>query len=111
MSAIERAKAHFSAKEVKVIEVPEWGEDNKPLMVYSKPMTLAEKKRLFNSSKDTDIGVLVDVLILKCRDEKGDAIFTLEHKRDLMNAADPDVIGRVANQILTEPSVDDHLKN
>jgi hypothetical protein len=48
---------------------------------------------------------------LKCRDEKGDAIFTLEHKRDLMNAADPDVIGRVANQILTEPSVDDHLKN
>jgi len=78
MSVIDRAKAHFSAKEVKVIEVPEWGDEGKSLMVYSKPMTLAEKKRLFNSSKDTDIGVLVDVLILKCRDEKGDAIFTFQ---------------------------------
>ena len=35
MSVIDRAKAHFSAKEVKVIEVPEWGDEGKSLMTCS----------------------------------------------------------------------------
>ena len=41
-SPIERAKAHFKAQSVKTIEVPEWGEADKPLVIYVTPITLAE---------------------------------------------------------------------
>ena len=111
MSVIDRAKNHFAAKDVRVIEVEEWGDNGQPLKVYSKPMTLAEKRKLFNGAKDADIGILVDVLIMKARDEKGDALFTLENKRDLLNAVDPEIIGRVASLILADQSVEELAKN
>ena len=34
MSAIDNAKKHFAEQDVKVIEVPEWGDENKPLKIY-----------------------------------------------------------------------------
>lgn len=111
MSVIDRAKNHFAAKDVRVIEVEEWGDNGNPLKIYARPMTLAEKRKLFNGAKEADIGILVDVLIMKARDEKGEAIFTLEHKRDLLNAVDPEVIGRVASLILAEHSVEELAKN
>jgi hypothetical protein len=55
--------------------------------------------------------VLVDCLILKAKDEKGDFIFTLEHKRDLLNSVDPDVIVRIANEMIATASVEDITKN
>lgn len=111
MHVIERAKTHFSSKEVKVIEVPEWGDENSPLLIYATPMTLAEKRKLFHGTKETDIFVLVDLLIMKAKDQKGDPIFTLEHKRDLTTSVDPDVIARVSNEILQSISVEEQLKN
>jgi hypothetical protein len=110
-SPIELAKAHFKAQSVKTIEVPEWGEANKPLLIYATPLTLAEKRKLFNGAKENDLAVLVDCIIMKAKDEKGDAVFTLEHKRDLMNGVDPDIIARIANEILTTLSQEELLKN
>ena len=40
MSAIDRAKAHFKSLQIKAIEVPEWGDENGPLIVYVEPFTL-----------------------------------------------------------------------
>ena len=54
MKAIERAKAHFAEQDVKVIEVAEWGEDDKPLKIYSKPLTLAETSKLCTISKEEE---------------------------------------------------------
>lgn len=110
-SPIERAKAHFKAQNVKTIEVAEWGEAGKPLLLYVTPLTLAEKRKLFNGAKENDLTVLVDCIIMKAKDEKGDAVFTLEHKRDLMNGVDPDIVARIANEILSGPSQDELLKN
>ena len=42
MNIIDRVKAHFESKGVKTIEVSEWGEEGKPLVIYAQPMTLAE---------------------------------------------------------------------
>ena len=42
----EGVKSHFESLEVKIIEVPEWGDgDGKPLKIYCKPITLREMKR------------------------------------------------------------------
>lgn len=111
MHIIEKAKSHFKNQNVNVIEVPEWGEDGKPFLIYSTPFTLAEKDKIFKGSQESSLKVLVDCLILKAKDEKGDPIFTLEHKRDLLNSVDPNVIVRIANQMIETASMDDAIKN
>ena len=111
MHIIEKAKAHFKDKNVNVIEVPEWGESGKPFLIYSTPFTLAEKDKIFKGSQESSLKVLVDCLILKAKDEKGEQIFTLEHKRDLLNSVDPDVIVRIANEMIATASVEESIKN
>ena len=56
--------------------------------------------------------LLVDILIMKATDEHGTKLFTVEHKPTLLNKADSNVVGRVANAILADdaPKADD-LKN
>jgi hypothetical protein len=56
--------------------------------------------------------LLVDILIMKATDENGVKLFTIEHKPTLLNKADSNVVGRIANAILADeaPKVDE-LKN
>jgi hypothetical protein len=56
--------------------------------------------------------LLVDILIMKATDENGAKLFTIEHKPTLLNKADSNVVGRIANAILADeaPKVDE-LKN
>jgi hypothetical protein len=78
----------------------------------STPVTLSEKNRLYRRSKENDMELLVDILIMKATDEHGVKLFTIEHKPTLLNKADSNVVGRVAKAILADdaPKVDD-LKN
>ena len=100
MSVIDRVKEHFENQGVKKIEVAEWGEEGKSLIIYSKPFTLAEKRNLFKGARQDDLGVLVDAIVLKARDNEGNKIFKLDDKKTLLNNADPDVIARVATEML-----------
>tara|TARA_R110000737_G_scaffold236520_2_gene248932 strand:- start:1694 stop:2053 length:360 start_codon:yes stop_codon:yes gene_type:complete len=98
--AIERAVAHFSAQEVRTIEVPEWGDDNGPLLIYVEPFTLREQGRLHKSSSDGDATVLAEVLIMKCMDAEGNKMFDLGDKRALQTKVDAGVLARVATDIM-----------
>ena len=44
MNVIDRVKAQFESLGVKKIEVAEWGEEGKPLIIYCSPFTLGEKE-------------------------------------------------------------------
>jgi len=90
MSAIDNAKKHFAEQDVKVIEVPEWGEDDKALKIYSKPLTLAETSKLYKMSKEDDLTMMAYVLIYKALDENGDKLFDLADKNALLNNVDRD---------------------
>ncbi|NCX69699.1 MAG: hypothetical protein EBW86_03660 [Rhodobacteraceae bacterium] len=59
MSVIDRVKEHFDNQGIKKIEVAEWGEEGKPLMIYSQPMTLAETRNLFKGAKNDDLGAVI----------------------------------------------------
>ena len=100
MSVIDRVKEHFDSKGINKIEVAEWGEEGKPLEIFSKPFTLAEKRNLFKNARNDDLAVLVDAIVLKALDADGNKIFKLDDKKTLLNNADPDVIGRVATLML-----------
>ena len=107
MKAIEKAIEHFKNRETKVIDVSEWGD----LQIFVEPITLKEKQKLYKNSKQDELGVLVDALIMKAKDGEGNKLFTLEDKLKLLNSADPDVIARIAEQILIWEPVEEIKKN
>jgi len=100
MSVIDRVKDHFEKQGIKKIEVAEWGEEGKPLVIYCSPFSMAEKRNLFKGAKQDDLSVLVDALMLKSRDADGNKVFKLDDKQVLLNKADPEVIARVATEML-----------
>tara|TARA_Y100001938_G_scaffold135111_1_gene196393 strand:- start:6428 stop:6763 length:336 start_codon:yes stop_codon:yes gene_type:complete len=102
LKAIERAKAHFDSLDVKKILVPEWGDDDAPLEIYTKPLTLQETSKLYTMSQDNEMTMLAYVLIYKALDANGDQIFSLEDKNTLLNKVDRNVLIRVSNQIMAE---------
>ena len=107
MSVIDRVKEHFESQGVKTINVAEWGVEGQPLVIYSSPFTMAEKRNLFKGAKNDDLGVLVDAIMLKARDKDGNKIFKLDDKQVLLNNADPEVIARVAGEILNSTPLED----
>lgn len=113
MSLIDRVKEQFTRQPVRVIEVPEWAdEDGKPLLIYVTPLTLSEKQRLQTIGEEHGyIARLAHVLVMKARDEQGKALFTIADKHALMHSADTEVIARVVNEIMKTPSVEDAVKN
>ena len=111
MSVIDNAKKHFAEQDVRVIEVPEWGEDDKPLRIFSKPLTLAETSKLYKMSKEDDLTMMAYVLIYKALDENGDKLFDLADKNALLNHVDREILVSVATQIMGQESIEDTKKN
>ncbi len=110
---IERARLHFRADELRAIAVPEWGEsDEAPLVLYFAPLTLADKRKLHNRYKDGGLQEMhVHAVIDKTRLADGKPAFTLEDKRQLMTAVDPEVVERIAEAVLASASSEDAEKN
>jgi hypothetical protein len=71
---------------------------------------MAEKRNLFKGAKNDDLGVLVDAIMLKAKDKDGNKIFKLDDKQVLLNNADPEVIARVATEILNTNTLEDAEK-
>ena len=107
MDAIDLVREHFASLGTRKIEVPEW-----KLTIYATPVTLSEKNRLYRKSKESDMELLADVIVMKAQNEKGEKLFTIEHKPTLLNKADSNIVARVANAILAADSPDvAELKN
>jgi len=107
MDAIDLVREHFASLGTKKIEVPEW-----KLMIHVTPVTLAEKARLYKKSRESDMELLVDILLMKATSEDGKKLFTIEDKAVLLNRADSNVLARVANAILADDAPKaEELKN
>jgi hypothetical protein len=104
MTAIDRAKAHYASLPHKRIEVPEWGEDGKPLIIHATPMTVAHADRIGAKGNSNKAEMFVDVLILKAQDDAGEMLFTEKDRHALTRHVDREVISRVAIAILDAPS-------
>ena len=105
----EGVKSHFDSLETKIIEVPEWGLTGDKA-IYSKPFNMLEKSKIFKGANDSDLNVLIDVIIEKALTKDGDKMFDLGHKPKFKIKADTDVISRVASEILTQDSIGDLKK-
>ena len=98
--AIDNVVAHFDSQEIKKIEVKEWGTEDQPLEIFTKPLTLQESKRLIKMANGGDLEVMVYAIITKSLDADGNKLFTLADKDKFLNSADVEVLSNVATQIL-----------
>jgi len=109
---IDRARLHFSASEQRHVEVPEWGDEGAPLVVYFTPLTLSEKQLIVNRSQaEGSVAAQAHVLVMKARHADGKPMFDLEDKRALLTSVAPAVVERIAETILASATPEDAEKN
>ena len=113
MKFIDRAKSHFESLGVQHIEVPEWKDEaGNPSVIYWNPINLSEKNKLFRKSDNlNDVSILADILIMKSLDKDGNKLFTLEDKIALMHKVDPDVLSRIATEMVKAINPEQVKKN
>lgn len=90
----ERAKAHFIGIGMRSVEVPEWGADGKPLVVWFKPISLAEREKAHVGAADF-AEIVVRTIVMKAMDENGERLFSAEDKMILRTEAAGDVVQRI----------------
>jgi len=95
----EGVGSHWDSLEIKIIEVEEWGliGDN---AIYSKPFNMLEKAKIYKGANESDLNVLIDVIIEKSLTKDGEKMFNLEHRMKFKIKADTDVIAKVATAIM-----------
>jgi len=104
---IDSAIEHFSGKEVRKIEIPEWG-----VSVFAKNLTLDDKAKMLRRSDSDNTDFMIYTLIFGLVDEQGEPVFTIEDKVSLRKKVDPDVVTRVASFVLNSSSdEEDNEKN
>ena len=97
---IEAAIDHFSSKDVRKIEVPEWD-----VVLYAKNLTLDDKAKMLRRSDSDNTDYLIFALIFGLVDAEGEPVFALEDKVTLRKKVDPDVVTRIATFVLTGESL------
>jgi len=95
----EGVGSHWDSLEIKIIEVEEWGLTGKNA-IYSKPFNMLEKAKIYKGANESDLNVLIDVIIEKSLTKDGEKMFNLEHRMKFKIKADTDVIAKVATAIM-----------
>jgi len=101
----EGIKDHFTTLETQIIEVPEWGLVGDKA-IYCKPFNMLEKAKIFKGATNTDLVVLIDVIIEKALTKDGDKMFNATHVLAFKTKADTNVIADVATKIMGTGNVD-----
>ena len=98
-------RSHFDTLDTQVIEVPEWGLVGDKA-IYCKPFNMLEKAKIFKGATNTDLVVLIDVIIEKALTKDGDKMFNATHVLAFKTKADTNVIADVATKIMGTGNVD-----
>ncbi|GAG12431.1 unnamed protein product [marine sediment metagenome] len=100
MSLLDNAIKHFSESadtELHKIDIPEW--DGAIWFKSVAGMNGAMYQRYFKAIQNTDFESLVDVVILRSREEAGVKMFKPNDKKALMAQVSPDVITSIINKM------------
>lgn len=103
MSAIlEKARAHFSNMQRRVIEVPEWGDDDGPAKIYAPALTLADRQKIEKRSNNDPVARLVNTIIHAAQNEDGTRMFAddASTRRAFEREIEPAIVARIAEAIL-----------
>jgi hypothetical protein len=114
MSLARRIAAKRADQQRGFVDVEEWGEGETPLRLFFTSVSARDIEKVQRKYKDfltnTSLGAMVEMVIEKCEDQKGDKAFTLEDKPILMSEP-VGVIAKVFGAVFNATSIEDHTKN
>jgi hypothetical protein len=103
---LEHAKQHFreliQGQGLHCIEIPEWGEKDKPAKLYFRPLAALP---VHTYSKVVALGLqqtveaFVDILILRCIDENAQPIFRSVDRTEMLRNISPVVVCNIIKQM------------
>jgi hypothetical protein len=114
MSVLDRVRAHADPDKRRSLCVPEWGEADASLVLYYGMVTLGDLEAAQVSANAAGGSVLrmeAELVCLKAQDEAGKPLFKRIDAKELMEAAAPEVVRRIANQMMARTSIEDAAKN
>jgi hypothetical protein len=103
---MDRVLAQYDARKTLCIEIPEWGEENKPLRLFYRAPTLAILAKVRKDSGEDDVKMMAMLVAISSLNEKGERLFTNMNWHDLFNGADPAVVQRIGTAIMAEVRFD-----
>jgi len=95
-------KDYSDSQERRLIEVPELKDPEtgeSPLIVYSSPFTMNDRKKLNKASADDEYEFIVRAFILKAETKEGKKMFDLSDKIHLMNLNIPSILTSVVAEM------------
>lgn len=107
----ERIRTHFTGLSSRKIEVPEWGENGAPLVIYARRKNLERAGAIAAAYDKGAAEGMVEALIQLAGDEHGKPIFDRKDRLDLLRFAASDVSVRIANFLTDEPTIAEAEKN
>lgn len=104
---IDRARAQFRARrELKgPILVPEWGLDGQPLEIYYRTLNVKERDQVYAKLNENPFEANILAIVLNSYDGDGKRLFSMAERVALREDADPDVILRIAAEMLAAEDV------
>jgi hypothetical protein len=111
MDVLARAVAQYRAEERRTIEVAEWGEDGKPLVVTYLPVTLDDQSFVSQAAEGDRYGMAAHLVAYKACDASGSRMFKQIDAATLRRSADPQVILRISAQMLGGLTLEQAEKN
>lgn len=114
MSIAKRIAANRAAQPRGSVDVEEWGEGGKPLRLFFTQVNARDIEKVQRKYKDflssPSLAAMVEMIIEKCEDEKGDRTFTLEDKPVLMSET-VSIIAKVFGAVFGSEAPEEHAKN
>ena len=113
MNLMDKIAAKYAEKERGHVDVEEWGDEDNPLRIFFRPMSMKDLSDISKRYKGNleDPSAVVDILISKAEDEDGNKLFTLEDKPKMLRLPDTAAIAKVVGAITASVSVEEHEKN
>ena len=109
MSLLDKLKDDFQSLGVQSMDIEH--KDGSVTKVYWNPITLSEKKKLFDKSTNlNDVSLLADIVVMKAIDKDGKKLLSLEDKLSLMHTANSETIAKVAEAMVQTINPEDVKK-
>ena len=114
MNILDNAKKHFDeiSGTLRKIEVPEWGDESGPAVIYAKPMNMVQKSEVIALVNADKMGESLFLKIFHmARNESGTRQFKRTDSDTFLKEVDPDVMSTIAMKLDSELNDEKIRKN
>ena len=110
INAAEKSFAEKLSGDMYEVKVPAMdigeGENKEEAIFYFKPSTLAERDVIYRAVQDGGLGSLIEIIIVRARDEDGKKLFAKKHKMFFDRKIDPDVVNQIVADLAEAEGLD-----